>query len=282
MARPIPKKKSASKFHEKPSVRKKHRKPELMKAKPRELRPRGWMIAGFDTSMSSIAGAAIGYDGTLKRLVGPEFLLMRWSKDDEYLDRLKEAAMAHEIVHELQNALGLLVNVDEVYIAQEEPAPMGMFRQGVSAFLKQQCEVSGAFLGGLMRYGYTNVFQINSISWRTMVAEMITEDTGEPVTTHHSKWKSQALVDRYNCKPGDSGKFRTKQWALDVMAPYFGQQWGSEIPDWPDIIESADGKKPRPENSKAKSVQPDDRYDALAVMWSQAVELRKNVEEISW
>jgi hypothetical protein len=50
------------------------------------------MIAGFDTSMSSIAASAIGYDATLDKLVGPEFLWLRWQKEDEYLDRLWKPA----------------------------------------------------------------------------------------------------------------------------------------------------------------------------------------------
>lgn len=273
MAKPIPKKKSKPEFQPKSSARAKGKKRKLMEAKPRELRKRGWMVAGFDTSMSSIAGAAIGYDATLKKLVGPEFLYLRWEKGDEYFDRLREAAQGNDLIHQLQHALGLVINTDEIWVAQEEPVPMKLFGKGVSAFVKQQSEISGAFLGGLLRYGYSNIAQINSQKWRSMVAEGITESTGELVTTHHSKWRSGKLAQDFNCKPADSGKFRTKQWALDVMAPYFGQQWQTEIPDWPDIIESNDGKKPRPEGSKAKAVQPDDRYDALAVMWFHYLEL---------
>lgn len=192
-------------------------------------------------------------------------------REDQYLDRLGEAAKGHDLIHALQNQLGLLLNADEIYIAQEEPVPMGMFNKGVSAFLKQQCEVSGAFLGGLMRYGYQNIFQINSTQWRQMIAA----DLG--ITIHHSKWKSPKLAAQYNCRPSDSGKFRSKEWALALNHGLIGWQfpYTNEIPDWPDIIESSkEGKIPRPEGSKAKAVQPSDQYDALAIALSQALELQ--------
>lgn len=260
-----PRKKIRPEFHESASAKRKPvaktKRPKLTPAKPRELRERGWMIAGFDTSMSSIAGAAVGYDRTLDKLVGPEFVIVRWTKEDDYFSRLKAAALSHDLVQELQTKLGLILNMDEIHIAQEEPWPLGMVRGGLSAYLKQQAEISGAFLGGLVRWGYQDVFQINSIKWRTMVADYL------GITTHHSKWRSPELAAEFNCKPTDSGKFRSKEWALDQ------KMWG-EIPEWPDIIESGKlGKIPRPENSKAKAVQPDDRYDALAVMWWLALDL---------
>lgn len=275
MAKTIPKKKH-SKIHRKSGVQSNEfSKKPVAKAKAKAKlakiaapRKRGWMVAGFDTSMSSIAGAAIGWDETLKKFRGPEFIEVRWSKQDEYFYRLKQAAKSHEIILDLMHELKLSLDLDEVWIAQEEPWPMGMVGKGASAFLKQQAEISGAFLGGLVRYGYTQVAQINSMRWRTMIAE----DLG--ITTHHSKWRSSELAAQYNCKPADSGKFRTKQWALGWN--HGTQGWGmhDEIPDWPDIIESSKlGKIPRPEESKARAVQPDDRYDALAVMWTHYQEL---------
>lgn len=247
--------------------RKKHK--PLVKAKPRVLRKRGYMVCGFDTSMSSLAGAAIGWDATLRKFVGPEFVLRRWSKDDHYFTRLKDAAQAHDLVLDLQHGLGLQLNLDEVWIAQEEPWPVGMVGHSkhISGFLKQQAEISGAFLGGLIRFGYQQVSQINSAHWRKLVADMLSDSTGEDVSTHYTKWKSGALAQRFNCKPADSGKFRTKQWALDVMLPFFGQMYQTEIPDWPDLINRPSGLLPRPEDSVAKAVQPDDRYDSLAIMW---------------
>lgn len=264
---------SAQNFREKPVVRKKH--PRLTPAKPRELRKRGWMVVGFDTSMSSIAGAAIGYDRTLKKFVGPKFSYLRWEKDDHYFARLSEAAKAHEIVLGLQADLGLLLNLDEIFIAQEEPVPAGMFGKGASAFLKQQCEVSGAFLGGLLRYGYKEIWQVNSMHWRKLIADDL------EITTHHSKWKDPKLAAKYNCKPADSGKFRSKQWAMNPGYAFLGM-FPEEIPDWPDIIESKDGKKPRPEGSVAKAVQPDDRYDALAIMTWLWEEISEQLSELGF
>lgn len=252
-------------------VKKKHPKKKL--PQPRELRNRGWAVLGFDISMSSIAAAGIGYDATLKKFKGPEFMYLRWEKEDEYFDRLKEAAQGELWVGAILEQLGLILGMDEVFIAQEEPWPLGMIRGGLSAFLKQQAEISGAFLSGLVKWGYTNVSQMNSIRWRQMVAQ----DLG--ITTHHTKWKSPELALKYNCAPKDSGKFRAKQWAMGWAHGLLGYQvpveFDGEIPDWPDIIESKDGKKPRPEGSMAKAVQPDDRFDALAVMWTHFLELQE-------
>lgn len=241
--------------------------------KPRELRSRGWAVLGFDVQMSSIAGAGIGYDATLKKFVGPKFVYVRWEKEDEYFDRLKEANHSELWVGAVLEEMGLQLEMNEVFIAQEEPWPFGMVsRGGASSYLKQQAEISGAFLSGLVRWGYTNVSQMNSIRWRQTVAH----DLG--ITTHHSKWKSPELALQYNCAPKDSGKFRSKEWALEVYPWRMkfrdkATKEGLAVPDWPDIIESKDGKKPRPEGSVAKAVQPDDRYDALAVMWSYYIEL---------
>lgn len=238
--------------------------------KPRELRSRGWAVLGFDTSMSSIAGAGIGYDATLKKLRGPVFVYNRWEKEDEYFDRLKEASHGELWVGGMLEEMGLLLNLNEIFIAQEEPWPFGMVRGGASAFMKQQAEISGAFLGGLVRWGFTNVSQMNSIRWRTMIAN----DLG--ITTHHTKWKDPKLCEKYNCSPKDSGKFRSKQWARGEEWDMQRESFPDEIPDWPDIVETTKhGKQPRPEGSKAKAVQPDDRYDALAVMWTHYKELQE-------
>lgn len=246
-----------------------------------EKPPKGWMVAGFDVSMSSIAGAAIAWDAILKKFKGPAFAEIRWTKEDEYFDRLNAAARSHEIVLDLQAELLLSLALEDIWIAQEEPwPPHGSFiKRGNSGWLKQQAEMSGAFLGGLTRYGFTHISQMGSIRWRGVIAEMISESTGEDVTTHHSKWRSGKLAQQYNCKPTDSGKFRTKQWALDVMAPYFGQQFSvpNVVPDWPDIIESTKlGRIPRPEGSKAKAIQPEDCYDALAICWTEYLDLKSS------
>jgi hypothetical protein len=246
--------------------------------KPRAVQDHGWILAGFDVSLSSMTGAAISYDAIFNKLRGPVFVSKRWQGDDHYFDRLKDAAMAHELVLELQSQLHVNMRTDEVYIAQEEPfPPHGKFMSGgASGALKQQAEISGAFLGSLLRWGYRELWQMGNMQWRKVVADMITETTGEPVTTHYTKWNSPTLAQRFNCPPKVSGKFRAKQWALDVMAPYFGQMYdGDEMPDYPDLIRRTGGHIPRPEDSKAKAFQPDDRYDALAVMWTLYIDMRE-------
>jgi hypothetical protein len=221
----------------------------------------GWMVCGFDTSMSSISGAAFAYDAIARKTKGPVFSTIRWQKDDDYFSRVKAAANGQEVIWDLQGKLKITMEMDEIFIAQEEPWPMGMPLGKTSGFLKQQAEISGAFLGSLVRWGYPNVVQVNTTRWRMMVADEL------GITIHHTKWKSSELALEYNCRPADSGKFRSKQWALQKF----------EIPDLPDIIESSKlGKILRPEGSKAKAVQPADEYDALAVAWAFFLELSEN------
>jgi len=220
--------------------------------------------------MSSLAGAAVGYDNTLGKLHGPVFVMKRWDKNFHYFERLKDAAKSHDLIHDLIGQLGMTPEIDEIFIAQEEPFPAhGAFTgRGHSSTLKQQAEISGAFLGGLIRYGYTQVFQIGNHQWRGIVAR----DLG--ITIHHSKWRSPELALEYNCKPADSGKFRSKQWAHPEFQIF--ERFPEGIPDWPDIITtSKHGKIPRPENTKAKAIQPDDRYDALAIMQWMVEELER-------
>jgi hypothetical protein len=233
---------------------------------------RGWMVVGADTSMSSIALAAIGYDAVLKKRKGPVFVIKRWSKENDYFSRLKDAAKAHELVLDLQGQMLLALELDEIFIAQEEPFPVGIKN---TSFIKQQSEISGAFLGGLVRWGFQNILQMNSIKWRTMVAD----DLG--ITTHFSKWRDPALALKYNCAPKNSGKFRSKEWSLGPFMGSFYEDGGfpNEIPDLPDIIESTKlGKVPRPEGSKAKATQPADEYDALAIGWTFFKELQASGE----
>jgi len=257
------KKKIPAKNRAKAGVRKK-----VQKATRRQT----WVACGFDVSMSSMAGAAVAYDKTLKKLLGPVFTIKRWEKNYNYLDRIKDAGKSHELVLDLIAQLKMTPEVDEIFIAQEEPWPPGIFRGGQSSMLKQQAEISGAFLAGLLRYGYFQVWQISANDWRQIVAR----DLG--ITIHHSKWRSPELAAQYNCKPADSGKFRSKQWAMNPGYA-FQSAYSEEVPDWPDIITSSKlGKIPRPEGSTAKAVQPDDRYDALAVMEWLVEELERGLK----
>jgi hypothetical protein len=224
--------------------------------------------------MSSIAGAAVGFDDTLGQLRGPVFAILRWGKNYNYLDRLGDTARAHDMVHELIGKLNMTPEIDQIFIAQEEPFPFGMIGKMQSSYLKQQAEISGAFLGGLLRYGYKQVWQIQANQWRQIVARDL------EITIHHSKWRSPELAAHVNCRPADSGKFRSKEWAMTFGPPGYAWKHGytEEIPDFPDIIESAkEGKIPRPTGSKAKAVQPDDRYDSLAICQWMVEELERGL-----
>lgn len=244
-------------------------KGKLKKLKPiPEKPPKGWAVCGFDTSYSSIAGAAMGYDAITKQMTGPSFVMRHFTKEDDYFERLRVAVRPEELIRELMSGLNILLEISDIWIAQEEPFPAhGKFTgRGISKSLKQQAEISGAFLGGLVRYGYSNIFQISNYQWRQLIAHDITDAGIEEVTIHHSKWRSPKLVEIYGCKPQDSGKFRSHQWARHAFEPWSYQQTQVEIPEFPHMIQGKDGKVAKPENSRAKPFQPDDRYDALAMM----------------
>lgn len=258
------------------------RKPPVKKHRPLPKIPgeisRGWMVAGFDLSLSSIAGAAIAYDAITKRFKGPAFVAEFWTPDDDYFDRLLQLANGHELVLDLMAGLSVVLPYKDVVIAVEEPFPShgGFTKRGISNTLKQQAELSGAFLSSLIRWRFPNVMQISNQHWRSHIAREISETTGEDVTTYPAKWQSGALATRYNCTPKDSGKFRAQQWATDVFEPWIAQNGGVEIPDFPPMIKNSRKgeatKKPRPADSKAKAFQPDDRVDALAIMEFARVE----------
>jgi len=246
-----------------PIAKHKKRKPKVA-----QERDNGWLVAGFDTSQSCLAGAAIAWDATLRRHKGPVFTIERWQKGEDYLSRIRKCGYSFELLLDLKHKLGVITDSEYIFIGQEEPWPFGMAGGSTSSYLKQQAEISGAFLAGMLRFGYANVMQMNSMRWRKTVAD----DLG--ITTHHSKWQDPALVKMYNCIPKDTGKFRSKQWALD--SPPFAEKFYAEIPDLPDIIKSKDGNIPRPEGSVAKAIQPADEYDALAIMWTLYLELEQS------
>lgn len=209
-------------------------------------------MLGFDVSVSSIAGAAVGYDQVLKRWMGPVTTISRWTSDDGYLSRLEKACRADAFVHDLIFQLGISPELHEIFIAVEEPWPYGMAKRGESGWLKQQAQVTGAFLGGLMRYGYRNVFEINNMDWRSIIAK----DLG--ITTHYTSWGK-----------GVDGKMRSKEWAEEFKGYRF---------DFPDLIGSKHGLKDKPETSRAKPVQPADQYDALAICEWMKGEVRRSLK----
>jgi len=254
-------KKSAKKFQHSASVRKR----PVAKAKAKRLRvstptrnpatalrdrhvnSRAWL--GIDLSLNALAIAGLGYDSVLKKNVGPCFRSVQWHKDDDYFSRLYQLSLIQNEIMPLLYEMNMFLNLDKIYIAQEEPWPLGLASRGVgqSQTLKQQAEMSGALLAGLLRYGYRNIYQIHSAWWKKLVAD----DLG--ITTHHSKWGK-----------GIEGKMRCKEWALNPGYAFLGL-FENEVPVWPDLIADSKngGRKPQPANSRAKPLQPDDRYQAL-------------------
>jgi hypothetical protein len=114
--------------------RKKHPRKPLAEI---TLKERGWMVVGFDTSPSSLAGAAIAYDRTLNKLKGPKFVMRRWGKDDHYFTRLKDSAKAHELILDLMASLGVMLTLDEIFICQEKAWPAGMGRRALDCALER-------------------------------------------------------------------------------------------------------------------------------------------------
>lgn len=214
-----------------------------------------WVCIGVDISPSSIALAGCAYDSTLKKMIPPQTYTRRWAREEDYFFRMAELARAHNFIHSIVGQLRVTPDIDDIYIAFEEPWALWAARRGVSNSLKQQAQISGSFFGGLARYGYKNLHEISTDWWRKLVAD----DLG--ITTHHTKWLSKKIAKKYNCKIENSGKWRSKQWAIKTYG----------VPDLPDLIyKTKVGLTPRPEDSRAYAVQPEDLYDALAIMrWMQ-------------
>jgi hypothetical protein len=207
----------------------------------KQTRTKGYICCGFDISMSSIAGAAFGYDSTMKLNVGPITVVKRWERKVDYFTRLADAARGVELVHALIAGLKMTPELDEIYIAVEEPFSFGHVGRMQSSAIKQQAQISGAFLGGLVRYGYNHVFEINNVRWRMIVAEAL------GITIHPSKWNPDKVI----------GKFRAKQWVEN--------KWPGRF-DYPDLVaHTSRGLIPKPPESKARARQSDDRYEAIAI-----------------
>jgi hypothetical protein len=186
-----------------------------------------------------------GYDAKLDKMVGPSFGEIRWTPEDDWFKRLGEAAKGHELLLDVLRDLWV-IDPAKVYIAAEEPWYFGAVRDQKSEWLKQQAEISGAFKGSLVRYGFHNIYEINNSQWRATVRK-----------------------DGVTIRKGPDGKWDVKAWAIKA----FG------LPDLPDLVKSKSGAKIiRPESgfgANAKAVQPNDIYDAAACCAWMADELEK-------
>jgi hypothetical protein len=229
-----------------------------------------WVCIGGDISPSSLslAGLARTKDGKLRS----GSISVRWPKEVDYFGRMAKLAKAHDFIHDVIATLKVLPELNEIAIAIEEAVPIGMLQRGTKgkksgatgAWMKQQIQISGAFIGGLLRYGYKDIYEIQANQWRALVAK----DLG--ITTHASKWNTQdvlKLPDGYHAKSNTVGKYRAQQWVEE-----FHPKWDGK---WPDIIASSHGQISRPPTSKAQGVQADDRYEAYAIAEWLRRELKK-------
>jgi hypothetical protein len=231
----------------------------------RHVREKSRLWIGADLSLHSLALAGLAWDEVLKKYRGPAFVTINWGKDDHYFKRLDRLSKA-DYIYDLSAQLNLIIDPQQIFIAQEEPWPFGMANRGKgqSQTLKQQAEMSGAFLAGCLRLGFHNIYQIHNTWWRKIVAD----DLG--ITIHHTKWGK-----------GIEGKMRPKEWALAGNHGWGGKKWHGQfpnpVPKWPDMILRGGARIPMPENSKAKPVQPDDRYQALPMaLWMKNEEQGDN------
>lgn len=182
-------------------------------------------------SMSSIAGAAWNYDGILRK-ESLTYHTLRWQMEDPYYKRMKYLAQAHNFIFDVLQGFNAPVEPSNIYIAIEEPWPLGIVKKADSGWLKQQAQLQGAFMGGLLAYGFTEVYEVNNYAWKGVM----TRQAGEKV--QQDKWQAKRLmIERY------------------------------DLPDLPDLIRKAGvGLIPQPETSRAKPVQPEDLYDAAGLM----------------
>jgi len=210
-----------------------------------------WVCVGIDSSYYSISigGIAKTKDGKIRAAA----VAKRWTKDDHYFKRLEDAAMVHHLMMELFQIMKVEPQLDEVFIVHEEPAAISHIQKGASGVVKQQIEIGGAMLGGLLRWGWKEIWQIPATKWQAVIAK----DLG--ITAHHSKWNPTKK----------EGKFRAKEWVEK-----FHPKWDGH---WPDIIRHSKlGMIPRPDTSKARGEQSDDRYEALAIAYFMRMELKKD------
>jgi hypothetical protein len=197
-----------------------------------EPKQKPWVAIGFDVSMSSFAGAGYMYDALLDRERGPAVKWTRF-KGDHYYDRCTAAARGHEMVLDIIGQLKGVPDFEHVYIGIEEPWPFGLVKRAQSGWLKQQAQIQGIFLGSLLRFGFTNIFEVNTKTWQKSVGE----DMGMKLNKDFTKWT-------------------VKEWAMKAYG----------VEDYPDLIQTKNGKQPQPKTSKAKPIQTEDVYDAVGIM----------------
>lgn len=200
-----------------------------------------WVAVGVDISVSSVSLAGIAKTSSGK-IRSAKAISCRWQKEVDYLERMKQAAKAHDLMHELFMAMKVEPELHQVNIAIEESVAIGHLQRGVSMHVKQQLEICGAFMGGLLRYGWQYLYQIQWQQW----AKLVAEDLG--ITTHHTKWNPDKHV----------GKYRAQQWVEQ-----FHPKWDGH---WPDLVYSSKHGLVERGDSKAKGKQSDDRYEALGIM----------------
>lgn len=212
-----------------------------------------WAAVGIDTSMTACSVVGVAYDGMTDKIVGPFHSEIRWMPEDGYFKRLGEAAKGYELVLDVVRGAWVL-DSSRIFIACEEPIFYGAVKAQTGAWIKQQCEVAGAFKGGLVRYGFRNIYEINNSQWHaTLRKDGVEFERAERGTSQSEK----AAVRHRN-------KFKVKDWAIQA----FG------LPELPDLVKSKSGAKiPRPAEgfgAKAKPEQPSDVYDAAAcAAWIQ-------------
>lgn len=214
----------------------------------KQVRERSWACFGVDTSLTAISAFCIGYDAMTGTLRGPFWGEIRWDHNDNYFHRLGAAVKAANLIYDIGKELWVRDH-DDIYIAIEEPVHYGAIERNVASWMKQQCEVAGAFKGGLVNQGYPYIHEINNSQWKaTLRAEGVKFLTNAKGSTAAQKRET-----------AHKNKWVVKDWAIRA----FG------MPDLPDLVKSKEGPKiPRPESgfgANAQAVQPADLYDAAGI-----------------
>lgn len=207
-----------------------------------------YAVVGLDTSLTSIAAVALGYDG-LTRKHSVTHGEIRWTPEVDYFKRLGEAARSHDLILDLLRPMWV-VDPSRVFIAMEEPIFYGAVRANIGSFIKQQCEIGGCVKGALVRYGFENLAEVGNSSWKkTLRVRYGVKFETVPRGTSATDKKKINLRN----------KMAIKAFAIHE----FG------LPDLPDLVRSKEGAKiPRPESgygAKAQAEQPSDVYDAAGV-----------------